>query len=369
MIRIDNCTNFPYALFERMTSPGLWFDVLVVKGTFAVCEAEGQLCVAPEQDPINIADDYSCLQDSPCSIARSLFIPTDLTVFKPGTDVLIQGHAHAPNGQSKAKWPVEIRVGDVQKRFEVTGMRSFERHRAGWGANAPVSTQRVPLDYSRSFGGYWSGRAATAPLHHSDVEVWHQDNPVGQGWIPDVQQRGLDRQTKQGLVSALESVKVIHAPQLVPLNTSFPGPTALFKTVGVGPVAGWWRPRRARCGTTDRVWREKCFPALPDDFDFRFNQVAPPDQVTATYLRGNEPLKLSGLLAIGDVETHLPGLAVLVRVERAQRLESSLRPLRLDTVWIDTDRQTVALTWRIRFLKDERVTGLQPACYQIPVSH
>jgi hypothetical protein len=114
--------------------------------------------------------------------------------------------------------------------------------------------------------------------------------------------------------------------------------------VGFGVVGGGW-PQRARwAGTYDEAWSRDRMPGLPADFDRRFFQCAPADQVSPRPFLGNEPVRVDGV-GSGPLELTLP---VRQRPTARVRLRTgdAEPPLMLDTVVIDADLRTVALTWR-----------------------
>lgn len=128
----------------------------------------------------------------------------------------------------------------------------------------------------------------------------------------------------------------------------------LVKTAGVQPdeglggVFGFVRrdaeARRRFAGTYDRAWREERCPMLPLDFDERFHQAAPPDQVVTPHLRGGERVRVIGVAA-GELTFHLPApalhVALTVRGDEVRR-----RPA-LDTVRIEPSARRLVLTHRL----------------------
>lgn len=101
----------------------------------------------------------------------------------------------------------------------------------------------------------------------------------------------------------------------------------------------------AQAGTYDAKWQAEHFPYLPADFDFAFYQSAQAELTAPGWLDGDEPIVLLGCLPMGRLETVLPGIRILSILTGQDGL-SQPAPLRLDTVSIDLDTETVQLVWR-----------------------
>ena len=75
-----------------------------------------------------------------------------------------------------------------------------------------------------------------------------------------------------------------------------------------GPLRRDERPRKAYAGTFDQNWIENRMPLLPEDFDTRFNQAAPPNQQVRGYLKGDEAVSIANLYSeVRLIRTSLPG--------------------------------------------------------------
>jgi hypothetical protein len=107
-------------------------------------------------------------------------------------------------------------------------------------------------------------------------------------------------------------------------------------------------------GTYDGQWLGARWPLLPDNFDDRFNQIAPVDQQSRT-IAGGERVRLTHLTPDNLWEFALPRLDVPVHLVYDKG--SATGVLRLDTVVIEPDRRRVRMTARL-CLVTERGTGL-----------
>ena len=82
------------------------------------------------------------------------------------------------------------------------------------------------------------------------------------------------------------------------------------RPAGFGPIAGDWSPRIDLAGTYDHKWEKERLPLLPDDFNERYYQCAPEDQLAPTYLRGGEPVELLNLTPERLLRFKLPRVAL-----------------------------------------------------------
>ncbi len=92
-------------------------------------------------------------------------------------------------------------------------------------------------------------------------------------------------------------------------------------------------------------------PILPEDFDFRFWQCAPPDLIADPWLEGNETLEFLNMHPqIGLLRAKLPDVRLIARIKRPNEPVIE-QPLALDGVHIDFRRgaSKVVLTWRTSF--------------------
>ena len=104
-----------------------------------------------------------------------------------------------------------------------------------------------------------------------------------------------------------------------------------------------------RLGAPDRSALDAAVVEIPDDFDWRYFQDAPPDQQIDA-LRGDEWIVLDGLHpTLPCVRTRLPSPAVSARVHGlVAPADEAGEPLALvaDTLAIDGDRQACDILWR-----------------------
>jgi hypothetical protein len=313
MLQFKNGTPFVGTIFLLPDPEGIDTLFTVVKGTFAL--NGGRVAIAEEQVPVALEEKY---YGDPGS--SSISVPSDVGLAKPGTDVLLIGHAHAPGGRAATQVDVSLSIGQVRKTIRALGDRVWRAGAAGAEMSDPKPFTRMPLVWERAYGG--SDRGKKGPLQDAR-------NPVGTGYRVGDSERPLD-----GL--ALPNLEDPAA--LISGWKDKPVPACL------APIAPHWEPRRSYAGTYDEQWQNERAPFLPADFDSRFFQVAPPGLVTPRYLRGGESVEMRGATPSGVLRFQLP--AVGVQATYLLGGAPQLRPANLDTVLIEPDRARVILAWR-----------------------
>lgn len=312
MIRIINQTPGRHLAVPVKTKEGRDRLAVVLKMSFRV-DAGGRPTIDPEGPEPYVADVLNEGDPSHASIRK----PSDLFDERPGTDVLLVGHAHALTRASHVD--VSMRVGPVAKTVRVFGPRVWTL--AAGGRLAPSSARPfvdpVPLLYELAWGG----------LDLSDPEKPYGEmrNTVGRGAVRDVH-------------------SLVDQPAV---QIEFPDhPTSGRDNVpaGLGAIHRHWQPRAAFAGTYGQAWMDTKMPLLPDDFDNRFHVSVPPDQWSSTPLRGDEPIEVKGATPEGRWTLGLPRIHLgVTSFALGQRSEHRTH---LDTVLIDADEMRVELTWR-----------------------
>jgi hypothetical protein len=320
MLQVRNDTPFKAALMLLPDAAGVDTLFTIVKGTFTLALP---VTVAEEQVPISMADRF--YDDSP---TRSIEIPSDVGLGKPATDVLVRGTAYAPDARPAWQMDVFVRVGPVSKHLRVYGDRV-------WQTGGPAATigwvapfERMPLVWERAFGGIDETNGGM---------VAERRNPVGAGFR-------ASGSIRPHAGSPLPNVEDPRALITGPGDTPVPA--------GLGPIGAHWEPRAGYAGTYDDAWQNERAPYLPADFDPRFFQVAPPDQIAAGHLRGGEPIELDGLTPNGAVRSMVPALHVEATYSVDGRPVG--QPAQLETVLLEPDLLRMVLVWRAALRCDKK---------------
>jgi len=245
---------------------GAEFWLVAVRACFEI-DGDGRQRPAEEQTPVQRVPVFA---GDP---ARSgLETEADFVLSKAGTDILVSGRAHAPEGRPERRLRVRLKVATIDKSVDVVGERRIYRGGMGLGITPPEPFVSLPLCWERAYGG-WDDRA--------DPQAWEPSNPAGRGFA-----------------AAPEHLYDSQAPNLEYPDAPYRGPGD-GRPAAFGPVAAHWQPRVRYAGTYDAAWEESRNPLLPADFDRRFFHCAPADQQTAKPLVGYEEVRVGGMTPEG----------------------------------------------------------------------
>ncbi len=251
--------------------------LVAVKGTFDIL-ADGTTTLAEQQEEVVIAPKFSGDPQS-----SGLLNDTDLPYKKLVTDVLVQGHAYAPNDRPVTELSVGFKLANIQKVLQVTGDRVWQDTFSGTGMSSPQAFTKMSLTYERAFGGM--------DLTGEDEKKhdWEVRNPAGCGFA-----------TKAEHLIGKFVPNIEYPNDLMTSWKQRPNPA------GFGPISGHWFPRVKLAGTYDENWEKTRQPLLAEDFNEQYYQSAPEDQRVSGYLKGGELVQLFNLTPDGRFEFHLP---------------------------------------------------------------
>jgi hypothetical protein len=313
-------TPFVTDVNEVIDKDGSLARVAVLKATFEVAD-NGALQVAEGQEPICISDEW--LADPGMS---STMYESDGAYFKVATDIIVSGKAYAPLGRPTQSCLAGLSVGPLAKTVLVVGDRSWS-YTAIYGArmSAPTPFVEMPLCWERAFGGYDGFQNAT-------VKQMDRRNPIGTGFRVTKSVEALDGLALPNFEDPVERIRSWN---------SKPPPR------GFGFIGRDWLPRVQYAGTYDAPWQRDRMPILPVDFDDRFFNAAPSDQIYPGYLQGGEVVRAVNLSEKGEEVFVLPRMEVKFRgVARSKPF--AIRG-RLDTAVFQLDKRRVILTWRGKY--------------------
>ncbi|WP_299910529.1 DUF2169 domain-containing protein [uncultured Paracoccus sp.] len=318
-----NPTPLPGLAFRQFDQNGDLDCVVTLRGTFEHVQ-DGPARWVEDQMPLQWQDAYA---GDPHE--TSMLHQGDLVPGKTGTDVTYLGGSYAPGGAA-ARWSCAMEIGPVRKTLHVSGPRDWrpvvrparwplrrEDEVMEWRLGDPQPASAVDLDWRLAAGGREAFGAGEADAM----------NPLGCGRI--------------GPREAWQA-RSVPAPQI----GDEPNPRPSDPPAGFGPLPPFWPQRARHAGTYDEAWQAERHPLLPLNFDPRFWQCAPEDQIARPFLKGDEAYLLTNLHPHHpSAAGRLPGVTFAVLQEQGDWL-----PLDLDGVQFDwRDRALILLTWRARF--------------------
>jgi hypothetical protein len=309
MWAIRNQTPYDVGKTWGRTQDGIPEWIVAVKGTFDVL-ADGSVLPADRQLGVLLAPEYNGEPGR-----SSLRYDADLVGLKPTTDIIVNGTAYAPDGRLSADFPVELKLGSLQKVLRVRGDRWWDE--TGKDSLAlPRPVRAVAIVYERAYGGY----------DHADPDTMNQKldsrNPVGCGAVADPARR---------------------AGKLLPSFEYPSGRPEHMGPAGFGAIDCFWSPRRELAGTYDSAWERDRMPLLPRDWDPRANLCSPADQRPAAPLHGGEVVELLNLTPDGRMAIRLPRIHIGFSTRIHKRTHEHRG--QLSTVIIEPDCRRVIMVW------------------------
>jgi hypothetical protein len=293
--------------------------VVVVKGTFGIPErAERSPELLDEQAPLVATDEFSGEPGFSAPVYEM-----DFALYKPRCDVLLNGSAYAPKGQSIKRTTVSLQVGPWTKSFDVVGNRKYQVGALYLAVSEIEPFQVMPISYDHAFGGIDRTSEDPAKQH------WYPSNHAGVGYYE---------------TTATKAVNEKPLPNTEETGHPIRKPNGKYKPMAFGPVGRAWQPRVKWAGTYDQKWLDDTAPFLPQDFDERYYQAAPEDQQTG-YPRGGEPVVLTNLTPGGHATFPLPELELAITFVFRNGRSAQGAPV-IDTIVIEPDLKRLMLVWR-----------------------
>jgi hypothetical protein len=283
---IPRSSPLPAAVVRWHRSESEQLATVICKGTFVL--APGRLRLAKVQDDVVRG-------------GRNGF-SSDIAPLKPRVDVVLRGSVFAPDRVPAESVVATLAIATVRKSVTVYCDR-------GWRDDGVLEYGepflRSRLSYERAAGGEQS---------------W---NPVGIRF-DEMDARGRQR-----------------VPNIQPPGVALTSPETRFLPTGFGAIPETWDLRRARLASAEAATSWWSRPLA--GFDFSYFNAAPSDQQLVC-VRDDETIILEHLHAEHAIlSCELPGLRARVRVGGVEGDDVTLS---IDTIAIDTDRATVAITWR-----------------------
>jgi hypothetical protein len=319
-MELINATRMAAEYTVALDVSGRELLVVVIKGTFQIPDKPGvPLRLSDEQLPLTMSDEFF---GEPGLSAPKYEV--DFAARKHHCDVLLNASAYAPGGRPSTRVNVSAQIGSWSKSFDVVGDRTWESGVTGIGRTPAVPFTVMPITYDRAFGG--TDNKHPDPSRHSAFMA----NPVG---------RGFHKQT------AREYIDGAPLPNTEESDNPVTWLEGNYHPMSFGPIGRHWDPRAGYAGTYDQQWLDEVFPFLPVDFDERYFQAAPENQQLPKGI-GDQRMTLINLTPHGRCDFVLPHFDAPVHIfPRRGKREDFMAEL--DTILLEPDTGTAALTWRV----------------------
>jgi hypothetical protein len=272
-------------------------------------------------------------------------LESELVAWKPCTDVVVVGHAHAPRGKRARFFDCGIQVGAFRKMVRVFGNRKVQLKTMGFDFTEPEAFDSMPLHYGLAYGG--RHRLADGQ------ELQYPRNPVGKGFVVAPEPADLVNL----VLPNLENPAQVLVPQDLALKSfekwrDAPEPWAL------GYTSRNFHPRVTLAGLQPDQAIESEIVRLRTSADSEGSSPQPPVPVlnpdyfsgaskglSLPHLRGDETIVLVYLDSDHPkFEFRLPGERPQIHLNVGQGLEWMEPVLQNVVIFKGTDQ--VELTWR-----------------------
>lgn len=305
-------TPFTSQVLPYVDQAGRDARLVIVKASFSI-EPQRLPELLEEQREVRLGDEP---WDDPDKSDNRF--AADVCAAKPGTDVLIAGHAVSAHDRLSPCLDVAVRVADRSMSLRAHGPRVWQGVGPTLGPAEP--TVNVPLRWGLAYGGI--------DLSDPSKPMECLENPVGLGVARD-----------PVLLAGQPGPQIEHPSH--PLRSPNRG-----VPIGVGPLGPNFLPRRQYAGTYDEAWLQRTYPAKPSDYASKFECLAPAPLSFEQPLQGKEACAIHGVRQDGQpLMFELP--RERVRVEWVIDGQRTGADPHLDTVVIDTDAAVVELVWRV----------------------
>ena len=306
-----NSTPFITGFYPYSDENGATFVVALLKATFVLSDSGGlSIAGGDDQVPLFTRDVY---RGDPQK--SSLLYPCDVVPRRVGTDVILNGQGY---GRGRKMIGAGFSVGDLVKKVVVTGESRWQGLLGFINPSTPASFQSVPLTYEYAYGG--------SDIDEKGISMTYDYNPVGIGFAVNP--------AKGTPLPCLQ-----YAKEMITSLRDKPMPAA------TAPIPPSWPQRCRFSGSYDESWLQRRYPLFPGDFDPRFYNAVPADQVHVPKLSGGEQVVLYDVHPRHTrIDLILPRLSfgVTFRI----RESTSVIPMEMDQLLIEPDAGRLALTFR-----------------------
>lgn len=319
---------------------------VIVKRSYRITE-NGRVERADSDAELRKIDEYYDDGDPEWSTVK---YESELAPYKPSTDVVVIGKAHAPGGEPTQQMKVSVQVGDRKKVLVVTGNRQCGfREGATPTVSDPEPFVEMEIRYERAYGGRDEKSVPNIPF-------LYPRNFMGAGVV---------------LRNVKEAVDGLALPNIEDPEDRL-GPDRLFieepDRWHMQPLPqgfGWrqrtWYPRCALLGSyppfidPGTITAEERMGLLPKNHvalakQSRLRPLEPEFANGASFgmiftaLKGDEPVTLICLTPEGSLTFSLPGETPSIGLDLGSGLQEL--PPQLHTVSVRSEEKELDLVWR-----------------------
>jgi len=326
------------------TPQGEYILSVLLKRTYDIIP--GKRCVRAESDQPVIPGDVHW--GNPMN--STVRFESDFVPFKLGTDVVLNGMAHAPRGIPATYCNVAIRIADRRKDIRVIGDRIAKFVKSGTPIlSEPTPFKTMELRYERAYGGIdvYSDKKTSYP---------YPRNPLGCGFIVENTEDGFENLQ----IPNLEDPNDLLTPERLCIH-EYPNWKGQPKPTGFGWFPKYYLPRAELAGImpADRETEQelrKAYAALVPaehrdtylsngirDMDFHFFNGASSGLIMP-YLTGDEEIATANLGPEGIVSFHLPGDMPEIGMDIGEGIMQT--KVVIHTVMIHMEERQVDIVWR-----------------------
>lgn len=312
---LKNSTVFPALYTRYKPCPDREYFLVLLSASFYLSNVGWHICDEQVEPPL--IDHYWSDEDS------SIRLPTQMSIGKPGTDIIVNGMACAPGGNATERLLATVSLQKLTSSVAVFGDRYWDGNRI----SRPIPFSRKPIIWENAFGGSYRHPESSRTVSYSY-------NPIGKGWTPP----------GQTPLAGAPLPNIEWPNQLITRPDACPAPA------GFGALPAQHPYRAKHAGTYDEQWRRDRSPFLPRDFDPLFFHAAMPNLRSHGYLKGGEFVRLTNLHLAGELEFTLPFVKPQGRVLGGTAQKDHFLGFNLETVVIESEQLVVRLFWKAALL-------------------
>ena len=326
------------------TPDGQYILAVLVKRSYTI--RAGRRCQRAPKDRRLVAGDTHFGDPMNTSVQHE----ADFVPFKLATDVVLNSHAYAPDGETATELLATLAIDEVVRSVLVIGDRTAHYN----SGRSPIFSDPepftcMPIRYERAFGG-------VDVRSDRDLACAYGRNHLG---------RGFAIRNAPEVVEGLELPNIENpADRLIPDRLCcghFVHMEELPAPQGFGWYMKYWRPRSLLAGvmpadaglarTLRQAYRQVVSPEQREMFDqtelppmdFRFFNGAS-DGLVLPYLHGDEMVRTRHLTPEGELNFLLPDERPRIAIDIGTGAE--VPPVELQTLMIRLDEGEIDMVWR-----------------------